>query len=403
MKFRVDLFSFFEKNSEIKDFISSQKFLSMDSVVQNTFGVRELIGKGSFGEVYRGDHLVRREPVAIKLEHVDSKQKQLEREAKIYSRLGQSIGLPHIYWSGKEEDYNILVMELLGKSLEQLLVEMKHPFSLKTVLMIADQMLNIIQFVHEKNYIHRDIKPANFLMGRGNKSNELYLIDFGLSKKYQSAKDLTPHKYSEGHDLIGTARYVSINTHMGIEQSRRDDMESIGYVLLYLLKGKLPWQGIPCDDIRKKFDLIADSKLTTSFDALCEGLPKEFISYFMIVRGLGFTDRPPYTQLRQSFRKLFIKLGFTYDYKYDWIKSEPPRRKNSLSVKIHAPLFKNEEIGLEKEIPNYWISRPSSSLIDVARGKRICNTPLNTKKKYRAQAILTPNTDSTLIVSGRRL
>jgi serine/threonine protein kinase len=115
---------------------------------------------------------------------------------------------------------------------------------MKTVLMIADQLIQRIEYMHSKSYIHRDIKPENFLLGLGKKSNIIYIIDFGLSKKYRDTKTLQHIPYRENKNLTGTARYASINAHLGIEQSRRDDLEAVGYVLIYLAKGFLPWQGI---------------------------------------------------------------------------------------------------------------------------------------------------------------
>jgi len=165
-------------------------------------------------------------------------------EAKIIKTLQGGNGIVNLHWQGQEAKCNIMIVDLLGPSLEDLFCLCGKKFSMKTVLLLADQLIQRIEYIHSKSYIHRDIKPENFLMGLGKKSNVAYVIDFGLSKKYRDTKTLQHIPYRENKNLTGTARYASINAHLGIEQSRRDDLEAIGYVLLYLSKGFLPWQGI---------------------------------------------------------------------------------------------------------------------------------------------------------------
>jgi len=150
-------------------------------------------------------------------------------------------GIADVYWYGIEGDYKCMVMEVLGKSLEDLFQYCNRRFSLKTVCMLADQMITRVEYMHGQNFLHRDMKPDNFLMGPSHKSRTVYLIDFGLSKRYRDAKSGEHIPYRDGKSLTGTARYASVNTHIGVEQARRDDLESIGYILLYFLKGSLPW------------------------------------------------------------------------------------------------------------------------------------------------------------------
>lgn len=228
-------------------------------------------------------------------------------------------------------DYNVMVMELLGPSLEDLFNFCSRRFSLKTVLLLADQMISRIDYIHSRNFIHRDIKPDNFLMGLGKKGNLVYIIDFGLAKKYKDAKSCMHIPYRENKNLTGTARYASINTHLGIEQSRRDDLESLGYVLMYFNLGTLPWQGLKAANKRQKYERISEKKLSTPIEVLCKDFPAEFPTYLTYCRRLDFIQRPDYSYLRKLFRTLFHSQGFTYDYVFDWnmLKFGGPRNSNN--------------------------------------------------------------------------
>lgn len=209
-------------------------------------------------------------------------------------------------------------MELLGPSLEDLFNYSGRKFSLKTTIMVADQMLTRIEGMHSKNYIHRDIKPDNFLTGLGKHSYMIYMIDFGLSKRYRDAKSHQHIPYKENKSLTGTARYASINAHLGIEQSRRDDLEAIGFVLLYFLKGKLAWQGIRAKNRQEKYHKIMEMKIVTPVEYLCRGTPQQFSFYMNYCRSLRFEDRPDYLFLKKLFKELLISNSFEYDYLYDW-------------------------------------------------------------------------------------
>lgn len=176
----------------------------------------------------------------------------------MYKILQGGVGIPHIRYYGVERDYHCLVMDLLGPSLEDLFNFCSRRFTMKTVLMLADQMIGRIEYMHVKNFIHRDIKPDNFLMGIGRHCNKLFIIDFGLAKKYRDSRTRVHIPYRDNKNLTGTARYASINAHMGIEQSRRDDMESLGYVLMYFNRGNLPWQGLKAANKKQKYEKISE-------------------------------------------------------------------------------------------------------------------------------------------------
>lgn len=291
------------------------------------------IGAGSFGDIYIGINIHTSEEVAVKLESVKTKHPQLIYESKIYRYLNISttgepvVGIPKVRWYGQEGDFNIMTIDLLGPSLEDLFNFCHRRFSLKTVLMLADQMIQRIEYVHSRSFLHRDIKPDNFLMGLGKEANIVYIIDFGLAKKYRDHKTHVHIPYRENKNLTGTARYASINTHLGIEQCRRDDLESLGFVLMYFNRGSLPWQGLRAATKKQKYQKISDRKVSTPINELCKNYPPEFAIYLRYCRSLRFDDRPNYAYLRGLFRDLYLREGFADDGVFDWT------------------LMKNQEIG----------------------------------------------------------
>ncbi|XP_017786666.1 PREDICTED: casein kinase I-like isoform X2 [Nicrophorus vespilloides] len=290
----------------------------MELRVGNKYRLGRKIGSGSFGDIYLGTNISTGEEVAIKLECLKTRHPQLHIESKFYKMMQGGVGIPQIKWCGSEGDYNVMVMELLGPSLEDLFNFCSRRFSLKTVLLLADQLISRTDFIHSRNFIHRDIKPDNFLMGLGKKGNLVYIIDFGLAKKYRDGRTHQHIPYRENKNLTGTARYASINTHLGIEQSRRDDLESLGYVLMYFNRGSLPWQGLKAATKRQKYERISEKKMSTPIEELCKEYPVEFPTYLNYCRQLRFEERPDYSYLRQLFRTLFHRQGFTYDYVFDW-------------------------------------------------------------------------------------
>ncbi|OEJ85126.1 Casein kinase I HRR25 [Hanseniaspora osmophila] len=290
----------------------------MDLRVGKKFRLGKKIGSGSFGDIYHGTNLISGEEVAIKLESIDSKHPQLEYESRVYKYLSGGIGIPFMRWYGREGDYNAMVIDLLGPSLEDLFNYCYRQFSLKTVIMLAIQMISRIQYFHGRSFIHRDIKPDNFLLGNGRRASTVHIIDFGLSKKYRDFNTHNHIPYRENKNLTGTARYASLNTHLGIEQSRRDDLESLGYVLIYFAKGSLPWQGLKADTKRQKYDRIMQKKMEISMEQLCFGLPQEFVDYMKYCRNLNFDDRPDYLYLERLFKDLAVKLEYHNDHLFDW-------------------------------------------------------------------------------------
>jgi serine/threonine protein kinase len=293
--------------------------------ILNRFTLGTPIGNGAFGQVFAGyDTAKDNREVAVKLENVTAKHPQLRFEAKVYYELKGQPGVPKLIHFGQDGQYNVLVIQRLGHSLEHLFKYCGHQFSLKTVLLLADQMLQRLETLHNNRVIHRDLKPDNFVFGLGKHCNELYLIDFGLSKCYVHPETHVHIPFQTGKSLIGTPRYASINNHRGIEQSRRDDLESLAYLLLYFLGGKLPWQETErIKSLHKKkgpttFQDIAAWKERLDAVEICHNAPKELVALVQYSQALGFYEKPDYSRLRSLLSTLFDAMGFVRDNRFDW-------------------------------------------------------------------------------------
>lgn len=265
-----------------------------------------------------------------------SKYPQLANEARILKLLTGEKGFAKYHQFGYENKCNILVMELLGPSLEDLFNTCNKKFTLKTILMLAEEILLRLEKLHSKNYVYRDIKPENMLMGLNDNSHLVHLVDFGLSKKYRDSKSHHHVAYRENKSIVGTVRYASINTQMGLEYSRRDDLEAVGYMLEYFWKGKLPWQGLNLVNANEKVQKILEMKLMISVEEQFEGLPVEFSTYMNYCKALKFSDKPDYNFLRKLFSDLFDRLGYERDYEYDWCRfgNKIKYENGSLSITI---------------------------------------------------------------------
>ena len=301
------------------------------------------IGTGAFGEIFEGTDIFDNSSVAIKLEHNSVKYPQLLFEAKLLKSI-PGTGIPIMHWFGIAGEYNAMVMDLLGQNLEDLYNYCAKNFTLKTILMIIIQMIERLKHVHDNHYIHRDIKPENFLIGKDTTAKTIYLLDFGLAKRYRDEYTHIHIPLKENRNLTGTARYASCNAHNGLEQSRRDDMESIAYVILYFFRKKLPWQGLKCKDKNEKHAKIKEIKKSMTPEKLFEGIPKEFADYLTMVKKLGFEDEPAYKSYIQMFNKLFKAKEFEMDYIYDWVTV-----KNNTNVLKDASLIQSAEISQKKE------------------------------------------------------
>ena len=332
-----------DEKKEKKSSLSNDKFM-----INGTYSIVKMLGFGAFGEIHLAYDTSLRCLRAIKFEMTTHKNPQLKHEYGVLEQLNKVennvitqnpepvIGIPKVYYFDRNENkYNYLVMELLGPSLSDLFQLKEKIFSLETVLLIAIQMLTRIEFVHEKGFLHRDIKPENFVIGLNEKSNLIHIIHFGLSKRYKDKNSGQHIPYRENRHLVGTVRYASINAHLGIEQSRRDDIEGIGYVLVYFYLGRLPWQSKQ-DKGKPQVTKIMEKKLITPPEILCKKMPVEFSYYFHYCRNLKFEDRPDYSTLKALFADLLsTRINLKEEVTFDWFDEENAyreRKKNELKL-----------------------------------------------------------------------
>ena len=340
----------------------------IDKVFFKKYRCLEYIGEGSFSQIFKVEY--NNNLYAIKLENINNKQNLLSNEASMMIYL-KGPNIPYIVTYGSSGGYNLIVMQLLGNNLQQIF-EINGNFSIKTVCLLAIQMISILEHIHNKGVIHRDIKPENFVLGKENERNSkhLYLIDFGFSKFFD--KNCLNDIVTDKKNLIGTPRYASINALRGIEQSMRDDLESVGYILVYLLKGKLPWMGIKCMDKNEKLKKICIRKIETSSSDLCVGLPKEFVEYFDYCNDLEYEQKPDYTFLKNLFFKVLRNEKEKFDYIYDWDENDKSKKKIIKNALFYSKSTEIADINI-----NYTTVEDNRPI----GGKGIYNSELNEKNE----------------------
>ncbi|CAD2217913.1 casein kinase 1 [Angomonas deanei] len=312
-----------------------------DILIAGRFKIEERLGGGAFGEVFKGVDVVTGVPVAMKMELTkDGPRSHLNLEHKIYHRFNEcpvTIGVPRSYFCGKVGDYTVMVMDLLGPCLEDLFNACDRNFGTKTVCMMGIQIIQRIQYLHSVGYLHRDIKPENFVMGINEFSHVVYVIDVGLSKAWRdySGKHVP---FSDGKSLTGTARYVSINTHEGFQQSRRDDLEAVSYLIMYFLRGSLPWQGLKAMKNDVRYERIRDVKKATSPEELAKDFAPEFGELVAYARGLQFEEEPDYAYCVGLLKKVLNDKRESMDYNYAWndLRSPDHIRKSSTNEAVQG-------------------------------------------------------------------
>ena len=329
-------------------------FIKENPIIFKKYKVKKKLGEGAFGDVFLGQAINNNDYVAIKTEPRKIIKPILESEAfLLYSIAGP--GIPEVKSFGKTKEYNILVEPLLGKSLFDIFAENHKSMPLADACLIGIQVIDRIQWVHSKYIVHRDIKPDNFLIGRKD-PNVIYLIDFGLSKKYRSTTTGKHIRFGFTGKLTGTVRFASANALRGGEQSRRDDIESIGYMMIYFLKKKLPWQGVTGNKKMERYLKIYKMKKNMAPEKLCEGLYPEMIEFITYAKNLEFEQEPDYKYLKNLFKKMLKRIHNSNDQLvFSWIKMadfkamknpiNPATRKDSPQNRIYKKIKSKLEKG----------------------------------------------------------
>jgi serine/threonine protein kinase len=321
----------------------------MHTLLNSQYRVKTIIGSGGFGTVFRGEDVTTSNDVAIKIQPTPNGT--LLHECAVYKQITGATGFPRLRDSGCENGRHFIVLDLLGNSIRQLFRDNGRQFSLKTILMVIDQMLTRVEYLHLKGFLHGDLKPSNFLIGLNSQSNVIYLIDFGLATPIPTLETVGLRGFS------GTPCYASIRVQSGREACRRDDLESLGYIFIYLATGSLPWRHLAVEQ-SSAFAAILETKSQLPIEELCRGLPPAFGRYLAAVRGLGFVERPDYSGYRRLFRELFDERGFVYNYRYDWVmmRQKLPfsfgirSARSDLGAKKSLSLLHGEHKGLKKQL-----------------------------------------------------
>jgi len=295
-------------------------------IIFNKYKLQKLLNKSDYSDVYRGINIKTKELVIIKLDNRKSIYNLLESEAYYLIYL-KGFGIPNIISYGKSGKFNILIEELLGPSLHDILKlrKINKKFPIKDTCMFALQALDRLEYIHSKYIIHQDIKPHNFLIGKKD-PKVIYLIDFGLAKKYRSSRTGKHIHFKNTGKLFGSLTYTSVNANAGYEQSRRDDLESLGYMLVFIATNHLPWKKKNImkniEEINNTREEIYKMKKALMPEKICEGLPEEFIDYLKYCRKLEFEQEPDYNYLKSLFSLILIKENQKNDLKFVWISKK---------------------------------------------------------------------------------
>ena len=334
--------------------MDSDRFIRECPILFKKYKVKKKIGQGAFGAVFLGQRIIDNKYVAIKVEKRKIQKPLLESEAYLLSQL-KGLGIPKVISFGKTKFYTVLIEPLFGKTLFDIFIENGKQFHLEELSLIALQVIERLETIHAQYVIHRDIKPDNFIIGRED-PNIIYLLDFGLSKRYRSLQTGRHVKFRNTGKLTGTLRFASPNALRGGEQSRKDDLISAGYMLIYLLKRKLPWQVIKALNSTDKYIKIYRMKKSLKPEHLCQNLPKEMTEYMKYVQNLGFESNPDYNYLKKLFHHILKTLNLNADkLLFSWIKQSDIKKlkkkanPNSRNSSPQSRLYKKIRDNLQKK------------------------------------------------------
>jgi len=300
----------------------------MGELVLDEYRLEKELGSGAFGKVMSAASTVTSELVAVKLEkRVKGRPQFLAAESQVLAALQGAEGIPKLYGSGSYDHMICMVMERLGPNLDSLFKQHDRHFEQRSILQIALQGVERVQHVHSCFYMHRDIKPQNFMFGLAAQQTTLYIADFGLAKKYQNGPHGMHVPYKEEKPFVGTACYASLNTHLGVQQSRRDDLESLIYVLCYLLQSHLPWQH-KHRTREEKHNATRLLKMLTTGEELFKGWHRGYASAFTYIRSIGFDDTPDYALLKRTFRTIAAESRVALDLAFEWLPGQSRRHRH---------------------------------------------------------------------------
>ena len=336
-------------------------FLSNESLsIGNNYKLylRNRLGNGAFGDIYKGINTTNNKKVAIKIEKVKKQNNlQLKNETEILSLLQGGLGIPKLYDYIRTSKYNFMIFELLGINLDELFHLCNKKFTNNITIALGLQMIERLEFIHSRHIIHRDIKPDNFLIGKGKKDSIIYICDFGLSKRFRDKKTGLHIPYKNGKHFIGTPIFASIYTHLGIEQSRRDDLESLAYILIYFRKGDLPWTKVKGKNRKEKYSKVLSLKININISDLCSDLPEEYSKFLKYARDLQFEEKPDYDYLKNLLKTMFVNesennVNLTKIDYIDMIKKKIIYKNDSEYYQRH----------IEEDIVNNYVSKKSIEL-----------------------------------------
>ncbi|KAG2113214.1 kinase-like domain-containing protein [Suillus discolor] len=263
--------------------------------VDGRFRLGDILGSGSYGVVYRARNIINDDELAVKLEPLINNSSSLEHEYHILKQLEGGVGIPRAVWFGREAAHDALVLDLLGPSLHDLFLKHNRKFSLRTILNFGDQLLLSLEHIHSRNYMHGDIKLQNVLVSHGASKNTVFIVDFSIAKEYWNSAAQSHMPFRQGRCLTGTPAFASINNHLGVVPGRRDDLESLIYMLIYFLHSSLPW--LTSDNEKLSSSSILACKVDTTIKVLCLGIPSEITTMLIYSRNLAFSEDPDYDYL----------------------------------------------------------------------------------------------------------
>ena len=370
-------------NENVENEKENESFLKENKIIFKKYHPIKAIGKGTFSTVYASINIITKALVAIKAEKRGKDNIQLlQSEAfLLYSLRG--FGIPEVLSYGRIKTHNILVLPLLGKSLLDMFILGNSNTNINDICSVAIQILDRIEWVHSNNIVYRDIKPENFLFGK--KDNDvLYLIDFGLCRKYKSSRTGKHIKPKCLGKFTGTSRYASVYAMAGNEQSRRDDIESIGYMIIFFMKKRLPWQGIKGRTYKECYHKLFLMKKYMKIEELCKNLPREIIDYMNIAKAMKFEQEPDYKHLKDLFKSILKKNNVIFDkYIYSWCRKEISNSKDynakNNDKKIERKtspqnrLYKKIQENIEKKIKYI----PSTNIRQISANDKSKNITIN--------------------------